>query len=156
MEILKNVSIQQSPANGEVNEMILKGGRTVNPGTAEGEALVTKIPFSFLGELDPSTGIIPAPGHELQGQSVVGKVLVCPTGKGSSGGPNIAYMAKKAGNAPSALIFLEVEPIIALGAITADIPAVDRLDKDPLEVIKTGDWVKVDATQGTVEVVEKP
>ena len=92
----------------------------------------------------------------LEGQSVVGKVLVCPTGKGSSGGPNIAYLAKKAGNAPKALLCVEVEPIIALAAITAGIPAVDRLDKNPLEVIKTGDWVRVDTTQGVIEVIEKP
>jgi predicted aconitase with swiveling domain len=136
--------------------MILKCGRTVNPGIAEGEALVTKTPFSFLGELDPSTGRIPIVGHELEDQIVAGKILICPTGKGSSAGPNIAYLAKKVGNAPIAVICVEVEPILALAAITADIPAVDRLDQNPLEVIKTGDWVRVDATQGVVTVIENP
>lgn len=130
-------------------------GRTVNPGKAEGEAIVTRIPFSFLGELDPSTGKIPSLLHEHFGESLVGKILVCPTGKGSSAGPGIAYLAKKAGNMPRAMIIREVEPVLASAILVADIPAVDKLNHDPLEVIKTGDYVKVDATEGIVEVIKK-
>jgi predicted aconitase with swiveling domain len=135
-------------------EIELKG-RTVCPGKAEGEALVSKIPFSFIGELDPSTGRIPAPSHELFGQSVKDKIFVCPTGKGSSGGPGIAYLAKKAGNMPRAMIVKEVEPVLAAAILTADIPAVDMLDKDPLAVIETGDYIKLDADKGTVLVMKK-
>ena len=130
-------------------------GRCVNPGKAEGEAIVTRTPFSFLGELDPSTGRVPAPGHELEGQSLVDKILVFPTGKGSSAGPIVAYRAVKAGKAPRAMICVEVEPIIALAAITADVPMVDKLNKDPVEVIETGDYIKMDAGAGTVEVIKK-
>jgi len=135
-------------------EIELKG-RTVCSGKAEGEALVSKIPFSFIGELDPSTGRIPAPSHELFGQSVKDKIFVCPTGKGSSGGPGIAYLAKKAGNMPRAMIVKELEPVLAAAILTADIPAVDMLDKDPLAVIKTGDYIKLDADKGTVLVMKK-
>ena len=134
--------------------MILKG-HTINPGYGEGEAIVSKIPFSFLGELDPTTGKVPSPSHDLAGESLVGKVFICPTGKGSSGGPTIAWLAMKAENIPAAMICVDAEPIIGLGAITADIPMVDKLDKNPLEVIKTGDYVKVNATEGVVEVIEK-
>jgi len=130
-------------------------GRTVNPGKAEGEAIVARIPFSFLGELDPSTGKVPAPSHELFGQNLAGKIFVCPTGKGSSAGPGVAYLAKKAGNMPEAMIIREVEPVLAAAIITAEIPAVDKLDQDPLEAIKTGDFVKIDADEGTVEVIKK-
>jgi predicted aconitase with swiveling domain len=130
-------------------------GRTVNPGVAEGEAIVTGTPFSFLGELDPTTGKIPSPSHELFGQSVKDKVLVCPTGKGSTVGPIIAWYAMKAGNNPKAMVCIEAEPIIASVAITADIPMVHRLDKSPLETIKSGDHVKVDATAGIVEILSK-
>ncbi|NVM26646.1 MAG: DUF126 domain-containing protein [Desulfobacterales bacterium] len=130
-------------------------GRTVNPGKAEGEAIVARIPFSFLGELEPSTGRIPSPSHELFGQSLADKIFVCPTGKGSSVGPAVAYLAKKAGVLPKAMILREVEPVIAAAILTADIPAVDKLDQDPLEVIETGDYVKVDADQGIVEVLKK-
>ena len=130
-------------------------GRTVCHGKAEGEAIVSKIPFSFIGELDPSTGKIPAPSHELFGKSLKGKIFVCPTGKGSSGGPGIAYLAKKSGNMPKAMIVKEVEPVLAAAILTADIPAVDMLDKNPVEVIETGDYIKLDADKGIVQVTKK-
>ena len=134
--------------------MILKG-HTINPGRAEGEAIVTRMAFSFLGELDPSTGKVVSPVSDIAGESIKGKVFVIPTGKGSSAGPTIAWLAKDANNAPAAMICVEAEPIIGLAAITADIPMVDKLDHNPLDVIKTGDYVKVNATEGIVEVIEK-
>ncbi len=134
--------------------MLLKG-RTVNPGKIEGEAIVYDGPFSMLGDLDPRTGNVPVKGHALEGQSLAGKIFVFTTGKGSSAGPYVAYAARKAGNAPAAMICQEVEPVIALCAMMADIPMVDRLDSDPLKTIKTGDQVVVDADAGTVEVEPK-
>ena len=134
-------------------EMKLKG-HTINKGKAEGEAVVYRGPFSFVGDLDPEGGVVPVPGHELEGQKLANKVFVFTTGHGSSAGPYYAYRSKKAGNAPAALICVEAEPIIGLAAITADIPMVDKLDKNPLDVIETGDYVKVDATQGIVEVTK--
>lgn len=131
-------------------------GHTINPGTAEGEAIVTRIPFSFVGELDPDTGKVSSPSHELFGHSLAGKIFVFPTGKGSSAGPIISWRAMKAGNNPKAMICVQAEPIVAAAAITANIPMVDRLNKNPLEVIKTGDYVKVNATEGTVEIIRKP
>ena len=136
-------------------KVITLKGRTVNPGKAEGEAIVTTIPFSFLGELDPVTGKVPSPSHELFGQSLAGKVFVCPTGKGSSAGPNVSYAAMKAGNSPKAMVIKGVEPILAAAILAANIPAVDRFDQDPLKVIKTGDYIKVDADAGIVEVIKK-
>jgi len=137
-----------------MKEVVLRG-RAVNPGRAEGEAVVTKVPFSFLGELDPSTGVFSAVEHDLYGKSVRGKVLVCPTGKGSSAGPTIAWLARVAGNAPKAMICVEVEPVIALAALTANIPTIDKLDKNPIEVIRTGDYLIVDADHGLVRVKPK-
>lgn len=130
-------------------------GHTVNPGKAEGEAIVVNAPFSFLGELDAATGKIASPFHEQFGESIKGKVLVAPTGKGSSMGPIISWNAAKAGNNPVAIICIQAESILASAAITAGIPMIDRLDKNPLEVIKTGDYVKIDATAGIVEIIGK-
>jgi predicted aconitase with swiveling domain len=127
-------------------------GHTVSPGKAEGEAVVLRDPFSFLGELDPTTGKIASPLNEQFGQDLRGKVLVTPTGKGSSMGPIISWYAMKAGNNPAAVICLQAEAILASAAITAGIPMVDKLDKNPLEIIKSGDYVKVDATAGIVEI----
>jgi len=153
MEALKLVLRQGLAVNGEDNNMKLKG-RSVNPGRAEGRAVVTKAAFSFLGELDPVSGKYLGDDQDLRGQTLAEKILVCPTGKGSTGGPSVAYRAMKAGVAPKALICLEADPVLALGAITADMPMVDRLDMNPLEAIATGDYVKVDATEGIVEVIK--
>lgn len=134
--------------------MILHG-RTVKKGTAEGEAIVSRLPFSFLGDLDVNTGRVTPRGHDLEGQSIAGKIFVFATGKGSTVGPNVAYQAKQRGNAPRGMICIEVEPVMAMVAIMNDIPMVHKLDLNPLDVIETGDYVKMDATNGIVEVTRK-
>ena len=82
------------------------------------------------------------------------RLFVFDTGKGSTVGPNVAYQAKQLGNTPRGMICVEVEPVMAMVAIMNDIPMVHRLDKNPLEVIQTGDYIKMDATAGTVEVIK--
>jgi predicted aconitase with swiveling domain len=128
-------------------------GKKVNGGKAEGEAIVSEWPFSFLGDLDPTTGKVPTSGHDLEGKSIAKKVLIFPTGRGSTAGPHIAYVAKGLGNAPVAIICIEAEPVMAMVAIMNDIPMVHQLNLNPLEVIKTGDYVKVDGDSATVEVI---
>ncbi len=127
----------------------------VSAGKAEGEAIVYNGPFSFLGDLDPSTGKVPVPRHQLEGKSLVNKVFVFSTGKGSSGGEFAAWAAKKNGNTPVAMICLESEPVLSGAVIATKIPTVDRPEKNVLDLIKTGDYVKVDATAGIIEVVGK-
>ena len=123
----------------------------VSAGKAEGEAVVYNGPFSFLGDLSPVTGRICMPRHRLEGQSLVNKVFVFTTGKGSSGCDFAAWATKKNGNAPAAIICLESEPVLSGAVIATEIPAVDRPEKDVFELIKTGDHVRVDATSGIIE-----
>jgi predicted aconitase with swiveling domain len=130
-------------------------GRKIISGHAEGEAIVTKQLVSFLGGVDPDRGIIVERGHELEGQSITNKVFVFPRGKGSTSGPYVIYKMSKRKTAPSAIINVNAEPIIAVGAAMASIPMVDRLDQDPLEIIKTGDYVKVDGDEGILEITKK-
>ena len=129
-------------------------GRKVIGGLAEGEAVVTKEPVSFLGGVNPDKGIVVERGHELEGQSITGKVFVFPHGKGSTAGPYIIYAMARRKTAPVAMINVEAEPIIAVGAAMGNIPMVDRLDKNPLEVIATGDRVRMDGDQGIVEITK--
>ena len=128
---------------------------TVSAGKAEGEAVVYNGSFSFMGDLDPVTGTVPVPRHQLEGQSLVNKVFVFTTGKGSSAGDSAAWAAKQNGNVPAAMICLESEPILSGAVIITKIPTVDRPEKNVFELIKTGDYVKVDATAGIIEVVGK-
>lgn len=123
-------------------------GRVIRPGKAEGEALVSPEPIGFLGGVDPETGWVVEPGHPLEGQSVAGKVLVFPTGKGSTVGSYILYRLARNGLAPAAIVNRESEPIVAVGAIMADIPMVDQV---PIEEIRTGQRVLVDGEWVWVE-----
>ena len=124
----------------------------VSAGKAEGEAVVYNGPFAFLGDLSPVTGKICMPRHKLEGKSLVNKVFVFTTGKGSSGCDFAAWAAKKNGKAPAAIICLESEPVLSGAVIATGIPAVDRLEKNVLELIKTGDLVRVDADAGIIEL----
>ncbi|WP_394296224.1 DUF126 domain-containing protein [Methanolobus tindarius] len=126
--------------------------RTISRGVAEGEVLLTNDAISFLGNVDPETGEIVEAQHELYGQSIAGKVLVFPHGKGSTVGSYVIYQLFKNGVAPAAMINLESEPIVAVGAIISEVPLVDRLEKDPYEVLKNGDRVIVNSTEAFVEL----
>ena len=134
---------------------VILHGRKVVGGCVEGEALVTLERISGWGGIDPRTGTIIETRHELRGVSFKGKVLVFPGAKGSSGWSNQFHMARIAGTAPLALLFNEMTTKIALGAVVVRAPAMTEFDHDPLEVIATGDWVKVDADRGVVEVIKR-
>jgi hypothetical protein len=123
-------------------------GRSIHPGSAEGEALVSRMGISFFGGVDPETGMVVEKGHDLEGRRVTGKVLVFPTGKGSTVGSYTLYRMKKAGTAPAAILNAECEPITAVGCILAGLPCVDRL---PIDQFSTGDFLRVDAEAGRVE-----
>ncbi|HMK94259.1 MAG TPA: DUF126 domain-containing protein [Candidatus Limnocylindrales bacterium] len=116
-------------------------GRIIYKGKAEGEALVTSQPISFYGGVDPNTGVVIEKGHELQGQSIKDKILVFPTGKGSTVGSYTLYRMKKNGTAPAGIINRECETIVAVGAIISEIPCVDKID---ISRLKTGDNVQIE------------
>ena len=124
--------------------MILHG-RTIYPGKAEGEALVTSMSISFFGGVDHETGLVVERGHELEGQSIAGKILVFPTGKGSTVGSYSLYRLKHTGKAPAAILNANCETIIAVGCIIAEIPCVDQL---PIESFQTGQSLEVEANAG--------
>jgi len=129
--------------------MILRG-RKISPGSAIGETLVTEMGISFFGGVDPRTGLVVEKGHSLDGQCIRGKVLVFPSGKGSTVGSYTLYRLKKAGNAPIAILNAESETIIAVGCIISEIPCVDHV---PLDQFTTGMRVRVNGESGTVEVL---
>ena len=122
-------------------------GRSISKGSASGELLKTDTPISFLGGVDPRTGNIIDANHPLAGQKITGKVLAFPYGKGSTVGSYVLYALSRNGTAPAAVINTECETIIAIGAIIAGIPAVDRLEGDLPE---NGTVVTVNGTEGTV------
>ena len=142
--------------NDAIHDVVLiLHGRKVVGGSAEGEALVTTERISGWGGIDPRTGTIIETRHALRGVSFAGKVLVFPGAKGSSGWSNQFHLTRLTGAAPAAMLFNEMTTKIALGAVVTRAPAMTDFDQDPLEVIATGDWVKVDADRGIVEVIKR-
>ena len=127
--------------------------RAITRGRAEGEALVTKEYISFLGGIDKETGVVNE-DCEIKGESVAGKVLIFPGGKGSTVGTYVLLNLKKKGVAPKAIINKKTETIIAVGAAMAEIPLVEVRDDSFFEIVKTGDRVIVNADEGYVELVQ--
>jgi hypothetical protein len=134
---------------------IVLHGRRVVGGCAEGEALVTRQTISGWGGINERDGTIIERRHELRGQSFAGRVLVFPGAKGSSGWSAYFHMTRLNGVAPAAMIFNRMSTKVALGAVVTRAPAMTELDQDPLAVIETGDWVRVDADRGVVEVTKR-
>jgi predicted aconitase with swiveling domain len=122
-------------------------------GCATGPALATREPISFLGNVDPETGLVVDPGHELYGRCIAGRVLIFPGGKGSTVGSYVLYQLKKKGLAPAAMMNLRSEPIVAVGAIISGIPLVDRIPEDLLS-LPEGKTVTVNAERELVIVNE--
>jgi len=124
--------------------------RSISRGKASGEALMSSAPIGFLGGVDPRTGIIIEKGHPLEGKNVAGKVLVFPNGKGSTVGSYVMLQLKKNGVAPAAIINVEAEAIIAVGAIISRIAMVDRAEEDIYKILKDGQKVTVDGDRGNI------
>lgn len=126
-------------------------GRSIHPGNAQGVLLVSQMGISFFGGIDTDTGIVVEHGHDLYGQSVSGKILAFPKGKGSTVGSYSLYRLKKSGLAPLAIINHECETIIAVGCIISDIPCIDQIN---LQLLKSGEHCIVNSEKGYVDILE--
>src|SRR5262245_9738407 len=94
-------------------------GRTLVAGSARGEVLVLDEPLSFWGGIDPATGEVIDVRHAQRGANVAGRVLVMPSGRGSSSSSSVLAECVRAGTAPAAIVLAQPDPIIALGAVVA-------------------------------------
>lgn len=133
-----------------MTQAIIIRGKAMVGGQAEGEALVSRTPFSFFLGVNTDTGVIIEEGHELQGKSMAGKVLVYPFGKGSSGDCLRLWRAANNGVAPRAIICAEPDFVHVQGAIITNIPMICNCDQNPVEIIKSGDQVMIDGPTVTV------
>jgi len=124
-----------------------KTGRKIFKGKVTGEALVTKDSISFYGGVDPENGVVVEKGHELENVSISDKILVFPSGKGSTVGSYVIYQMAKTGKGPKALVLHDCEAIVAVGCIISELPCIDQID---ITQISTGMNITVDADNQTV------
>lgn len=130
-------------------------GRGIVPGIAEAEALVTHDPISGFGGIDVATGTVIEPRHELFGVCFTGRILVFPGAKGSSGWSGFFQATRLMGTAPAAMVFNVVTTKAVLGAIVTRVPTIVEAAPDPLDVVRTGDLLRVDGDSGVITVLRR-
>ncbi len=109
-------------------------------GSGQGRALILAEPLSLWGGLDPETGEIIDRRHPASGANVQGRVLVLPIGRGSSSASSILLEAVRLGTGPAAIITVEPDPILALGAAVA---REMYQEAPPVVVLKTADYAQL-------------
>lgn len=88
-------------------------------GEASGPALVLPAPLSFWGGVDPETGAIIDKTQASHGALLAGKILVMPSGRGSSSASSVLAEVIRLGIGPVAIIMNRPDPIITAGAMVA-------------------------------------
>jgi hypothetical protein len=121
----------------------------------EGEAVVSAEGFSPRYDLDRWTGLISKPGHQLEGTRITDKILFFPTAKGGIAAGWAFYDIKHKGLAPKAFVFGVTNPVMVQGAVFADIAITEGWSQPPAEVIRTGDWVRIDPGRKVIELLRR-
>ena len=131
-------------------------GRVLAAGAATGRALVLGQPLSFWGGLDAHTGRITDRRHPQLGAVVTGRILVLPSGRGSSSSSSVLAEALFRGTGPAGILVRQADPIMVLGVIVADelygagIPVI-VLDEVHYRSLDDGDPLAISA-EGLVTV----
>lgn len=121
------------------------GCRSLSEGVAEGEVVISRDAVCFY-LVEYETGVVVEHPHDINGRNIAGKVLVMPSGKGSSVvQADGLFKLMKNGKAPAAIIVAAPDTVLVSGAIVMDVPLVDRADAAFYETVKDGDRVLVDA-----------
>ena len=127
----------------------------ISGGSAEGQVLISPEPVCFY-MIDTDTGKINESSHALVGQSITDKVLVLPSGKGSSVVQDEGLFALKQKNTgPKGIIVKNPDTVLVAGTIVMDYPLFDRVDSEFYDHIENGDYVKVDADKGQINLLKK-
>jgi len=129
--------------------------RPISEGKGEGEALLSTDALCF-AMCDADTGCVLEKGHCLDGRSVAGKVLVMPTGKGSSVvQADGLYRLITKDTAPAAVVIQTPEPVLVSTIIAMEVPLVDTVDPAFYDNVEEGDHITVDAVAGTLVLRKK-
>ena len=137
------------------NSKVIKlSGRVIQEGRIRGNVLKSSESLSFFGGVNPDKGTVVEKGHHIEGKSIKGKILVFPGGKGSTVGSYVIYRMKRLGTAPSAIVNIETEAILATGCVISGVPLVDRVDETSFGKLRSGMVLRVNADEGTIKLVE--
>jgi predicted aconitase with swiveling domain len=119
----------------------------------EGIVLCAKDNFSARYDLDRVKGLFSRPQHKLFGKSYKNKILVLNESKGGVASAWMLYEMKVRDMVPKAILFNKANTILAQGAALANLTMCDRfIDGDITSLLKTGDKVIINPSEGYVEV----
>ena len=119
----------------------------------EARALVMREGFSPRYDLDRWNGVISRIGHSAEGESIRDRILVIPTTKGGVAGGWAFFDLLHKGIAPKALVFGKLNPVMVQGAVLADMPVTEGWDANALELIRTGDMLRIDPATKTITIL---
>jgi uncharacterized protein len=113
-----------------------------------GRALVLDEGLSLWGGMDPATGELIDSHHPQRGARLTGRIVVMPSGRGSSSSASILAEAVRAGTAPAAIVLGEPDLILAIGSAVAKelygvVMPVVVLRSDELASIEDGAEVRI-------------
>jgi hypothetical protein len=125
----------------------------VSAGTATGDVLISRDDICFF-LVEPETGILKEKGHDLEGKTLAGKVLVFPSGKGSAVVQDEGLFAMKAaGNMPAALIIDKPDTVLVFGAIVLGLPVVNNVEPAANAFLRDNIRAVVDADAGQITIL---
>lgn len=127
----------------------------ISEGVSEAEVIVSKDPIMFY-LVEPDTGIMVEKEHDLEGKSIANKIIVFPSGKGSSVvQADGIYQLMEKGNKPQGFIVQYPEAVLVSSAIIFEVPMVDKVDPEFYDVVKDGDIIRIDADNEEITILEK-
>lgn len=116
-------------------------------------ALVSKDAICFY-LVEPETGVVKERNHDAFGKSVVGKVLIMPSGKGSSVVQlDGLYKLMMRNNGPAAIVVQEADTVLVAAAAAMEMPMVHRVDPAFFADVKSGMNIALDVEQGTITIL---
>lgn len=125
----------------------------ISEGCIEGEVIISKDDVMFY-LIKPETGEVIEPEHDLENKIISNKILIFPSGKGSSVvQADGLYQLKMKNNAPKAMIIQRPETVLVASAIIMEIPMVDKVEEEFYKIVKNGDKIRLDATNGEIEIL---
>lgn len=124
----------------------------ISGGKVTGELLFSDDGICFY-LVEPTTGKIIEKEHPLYGQSISGKILVFPYGKGSSVvQADGMYQLKMKHKEPAGMIVVNADTTLAASAIILDAPMVNKMNSDFYKELHNGDLVELDADNGILTI----
>jgi len=126
--------------------------RKISEGKVDGEVIVSKDSVCFY-LVEPETGVVVEKNHDIEGKSIAGKILVMPSGKGSSvvQADGLFKLAKN-DKAPKAMIIEHADTVLVTGAIIMEIPMVHKVEAKFYKNVIDGDAVCLDADKGIIRL----